>query len=83
MARKVEIEFGARTIQSCQRIFEERERQAERNDTSVKKVNKFALLVFAIELCASIESLSKRNNKMAGVWLLYSLSNLILAFVSE
>jgi hypothetical protein len=45
--------------------------------------NKFALLVFVIELCASCESAWKHNWKMAAVWLLYSLSNLVLAFVNE
>ena len=44
---------------------------------------KFALLVFVLELCAGIECAYKHNWKMAGVWTLYSLSNLLLAFVNE
>jgi hypothetical protein len=44
---------------------------------------KFALAVFVLELCAGIECAYKHNWKMAGVWTLYSLSNLLLAFVNE
>jgi len=50
---------------------------------SMNKVCKFALLVFVLELCAGIECAYKHNWKMAGVWTLYSLSNLLLAFVNE
>jgi hypothetical protein len=47
------------------------------------RICKFAILVFALEACAAIECACKHNWKMAGVWTLYSLSNLILAFVNE
>ncbi len=49
----------------------------------MNKICKFALLVFVLELCAGIECACKHNWKMAGVWTLYSMSNLLLAFVNE
>lgn len=57
--------------------------ECNRNSTLKMNICKFALLVFALELCAGIECAYKHNWKMAGVWTLYSMSNLLLAFVNE
>lgn len=48
-----------------------------------QKICKFAFAVFALELAAGVESFLHRNYKMAAVWGLYSLSNLVLAFIEE
>ena len=46
-------------------------------------MSKFAIAVFSLELCAGIECACKKQWKMAGVWTLYAMSNLLLAFVKE